>query len=79
VLTSNAAVAIVNYSSTTSPFATVVGDEDAKRRAAEQLADTVVNQLAVFFQNRERGVDVAPQDPPAVFDQMFQNTAPKQL
>jgi LPS-assembly lipoprotein len=78
VLTSNAAMAIVNFSSTTSPFATVIADEDARRRAAEQVADTVINQLAVFFQNRERGITVAPQDPPAVLDQMFQNT-PKQF
>ncbi len=73
LLTANAAIAIVNFSSTTSPFSTIVGDEDARRRAAEQVADVIVNQLALFFQDRQRGVDTAPQAPPAILEQPFLN------
>lgn len=74
LLTNNAAIAIVNFSSTTSPFSTLVGDDDARRRAAEQVADTIVNQLALYFQNRQRGETDAPLSPPAILDQPFLST-----
>jgi len=74
LLTNNAAIAIVNFSSTTSPFSTLVGDDDARRRAAEQVADTIVNQLALYFQNRQRGNTEAPMAPPPILDQPFLST-----
>lgn len=74
LLTNNAAIAIVNFSSTTSPFSTLVGDDDARRRAAEQVADTIVNQLALYFQNRQRGETEAPLAPPPILDQPFLST-----
>jgi LPS-assembly lipoprotein len=74
LLTNNAAIAIVNFSSTTSPFSTIVGDDDARRRAAEQVADTIVNQLAVYFQNRQRGETEAPLAPPPILEPPFLST-----
>lgn len=69
LVTSNAAVALVNFSSTTSPFSTLIGDENARRRAAEQVADATVTQLALFFSDRTN----APMTPPAILDQPFIN------
>jgi LPS-assembly lipoprotein len=71
LLTNNAVVAVVNLSSTTSSFSTLVGYEDSQRRAAEQLGDGISNQLALYFQNRQRGATDAPMAPPAILEQPF--------
>lgn len=54
VLTSGTPVAIMRFNVLASPYATISSAEDARRRAAKQLAEDIRARLGVYF-NSARG------------------------
>lgn len=54
VLSSASPQSIVRYNVLASPYATLSSAQDARRRAAEQLADDIRTRLGVYF-NKARG------------------------